>query len=40
MSSHLEFERTNNIAKYEGLLKGLHKAIDMKVKHVKVYGGS
>jgi len=40
MASRLEFTCTNNTAKYEGLLHGLKKAIDMKVKNLKVFGDS
>ena len=40
MASHLEFMCTNNMAEYEGLLQGLKKAIDMKVKKFKVFGDS
>ena len=40
MASQLEFACTNNIAEYEGLLQGLKKAIDMKVKNIKVFGDS
>lgn len=36
MASELEFTCTNNTAEYEGLLQGLKKAIDMKVKNIKV----
>lgn len=28
----------NNTIEYEGLLQGLRKAVDMKVKRLKVYG--
>ena len=34
----LEFECTNNTAEYEALIQGLKKAIQFKVKNLKVYG--
>ena len=40
MASQLEFACTNNTTEYEGLLQGLKKAIDMKVKNLKVFGDS
>ena len=40
MASRLEFTCTNNSAEYEGLLQDLKKAIDMKVKNLKVFGDS
>ena len=40
MASQLEFTCTNNTAEYKGLLQGLKKAIDMKVKNLKVFGDS
>ena len=40
MASRLEFTCTNNTIEYEGLLQGLKKAIDMKVKNLKVFGDS
>ena len=40
MASCLEFGCTNNTIEYEGLLQGLLKVIDMKVKFLKVYGHS
>jgi ribonuclease HI len=40
ISSRLEFECTNNTAKYESLVQGLKKAIDLEVKHLKVFGDS
>lgn len=40
MASWLEFACTNNMAEYESLLQGLKKAIDMKVKNLKVFGDS
>ena len=40
ISCRLEFECTNNIAEYEALIQGLKKAIEFKVKNLKVYGDS
>lgn len=40
MVRRLEFECTNNTTKYKGHLQGLGKAMDMKVKHLKVYSDS
>lgn len=40
MASQMEFECTNNTTEYEGLLQGLNKATDMKVKNLKVFGDS
>ena len=40
LSCRLEFECTNNTAKYEALVQGLRKAIELKVKNMKVYGDS
>ena len=40
MVGRLEFACTNNTAEYGGLLQGLKKAIDMKVKNIKVFGDS
>ena len=40
LSCRLEFECTNNIAKYKALVQGLKKAIELKVKNLKVYGDS
>ena len=40
LSCRLEFECTNNTAKYEALVHGLRKAIEIKVKNLKVYGDS
>ena len=36
----LEFECTNNVSKYEALIQGLRKAIDLKFKVVNVLGES
>jgi ribonuclease HI len=40
ISCHLEFECTNNIVEYEALVQGLKKAIDLKVKCLRVFGDS
>ena len=40
LSCRLEFKCTNNTAKYEALVQGLRKAIELKVKNLKVYGDS
>ena len=40
LSCRLEFECTNNTAEYEALVQGLQKAIELKVKNLKVYQGS
>ena len=40
LSCILGFECTNNIAEYEALIQGLKKAIEFKVKNLKVYGDS
>lgn len=40
IACRLEFECTNNINKYEPLIQGLKKAIDLGVKDLKVYGDS
>ena len=40
LSCRLEFECTNNTADYEALIQGLKKAIEFKVKNLKVYGDS
>ena len=40
LSCRLEFECTNNTAEYEALVQGLKKAIELKVKNLKVYGDS
>lgn len=40
MANLLEFVCTNNTTEYEGLLQGLKKAIDMKVKNLKAFGDS
>jgi ribonuclease HI len=37
---HLEFECTNNDAKYEALIQGLRKEIDLKDKSIEVFGDS
>jgi ribonuclease HI len=34
----LEFECTNNMAEYEGLVQGLKKSIDLKVRCLEVFG--
>jgi hypothetical protein len=39
-SYHLESECTNNDAKYEALIQGLRKAIDLNVKCIEVFGDS
>ena len=38
LSCRLEFECTNNTTKYEALVQGLRKAIELKVENLKVYG--
>ena len=38
IACHLEFECTNNDAKYEALIQGFGKAIDLKVKSIEVFG--
>ena len=38
LSCPLEFECTNNTTKYEALVQGLKKSIELKVKNMKVYG--
>ena len=38
LSCRLEFECTNNTVEYEALVQGLNKAIEFKVKNLKVYG--
>ena len=38
LSCRLEIECTNNTAEYEALIQGLKKAIEIKVKNLKVYG--
>ena len=38
ISCHLEFECTNNTVEYEALVQGLKKAIDLKVKYLKLFG--
>ena len=40
ISCRLEFEGTNNTVEYEALFHGLRKAIELKVKNLKVYGDS
>ena len=40
IACRLEFECTNNVAKYEALIQGLRKAIDLKVKIIEVLGDS
>ena len=40
LSCRLEFEFTNNTAEYEALVQGLYKAIDLKVRYIKVFGDS
>jgi len=40
LSYRLEFECTNNTAKYEALVQGLKKAMDMNLKELKVFGDS
>ena len=40
ISSHLEFEFTDNIAEYEELLLGLQRAIDLNVVVLKAIGDS
>ena len=40
LSCRLEFECTNNTTEYEALVQGLKKAIELKVKNLKVYGDS
>jgi len=40
VSSRLEFKCTNNIANYEALLLGLHKALNLNVAMLKVVGDS
>ena len=40
ISCRLEFKCTNNTAEYEALVQGLKKAIELKVKNLKVYGDS
>ena len=40
ISCRLEFECTNNTAEYEALIQVLKKAIEFKVKNLKVYGDS
>ena len=40
LSCRLEFECTNNTAKYEVLVQGLRKAIELKANNLKVFGDS
>jgi len=40
LSCRLEFECTNNTAKYEALFQGLYKAIGLKVQYLKLFGDS
>ena len=40
LSFILQFECTNNTAKYEALIQGLYKAISLDVKYLWVFGGS
>ena len=37
LSCRLEFESTNNITDYEALIQGLKKAIEFKVRNLKVF---
>jgi ribonuclease HI len=40
ISCHLDFECTNNTTEYEAFVQGVKKAIDLKVKYIKVFGES
>ena len=40
LSCRLAFECTNNTIEYEALIQGLKKAIEFKVKNLKVYRDS
>jgi ribonuclease HI len=40
IACQLEFECTNNTAKYEALLQGLRKALDLKIQNLTVFGDS
>ena len=40
IACRLEFECTNNVAKYEALLEGLRKALDLNIKCIEVFGDS
>ena len=40
LSCILEFECTNNTAEYEALVLGMRKAIELKVRNLKVFGVS
>jgi ribonuclease HI len=40
LSCHLESKCTNNDAKYEALIQGLRKAIDLKVRSIEAFGDS
>ena len=39
-TTRLYFECTNNIAKYEACILDLEAAIDLRIKHLKVFGDS
>ena len=34
------FECTNNVAEYEACILGIEEAIDMRIKHLDIYGDS
>ena len=40
LSCRLEFECTNKTIEYKDLVQGLRKAIELKVKNLKVFGDS
>ena len=40
MTARLCFDCTNNIAEYEACVMGIRAAIELKVKHLNVYGDS
>jgi ribonuclease HI len=40
IACRLEFECTNNTAKYEALLQGLRKSLDMSIQNLVVFGDS
>ena len=40
ITCHLEFECMNNVAKYEALVQGLKKALDLNIKCIEVFGDS
>jgi len=40
LTCRLEFDCTNNTAKYEALVQGLYKAIRLNVKYLQVFGDS